>query len=338
LRGPGRWRTIDPEPRPDAPRQARRDEAGKIPARTRGRRLRLPTTDRPKAADDHRRTHSGEADNSLLREDEDSSHNRRPDADGGRDSPRLIAFFTDATVVLAATSSGPDPLVANMGLQQSLQTVLTTPAYLIAWGVLVSVSLAILAWDLRKHNSELGSLMQFVWGFTVLYSGPVGLVGYLYAGRTQISHDSLWRKGFRSVSQCYSGCGTGEVLGVSMAVGLFAFKTTGTVLLTFALAYFFGYLLTVGPLMQEGVSLREALKDAFYSETASITVMEIVAISVDVWLAGDAGLGDVLFWTSLVFSLTLGLLAAYPVNLLLIHVGVKEGMMNPAEMGTEMGT
>jgi hypothetical protein len=225
-----------------------------------------------------------------------------------------------------------------MGLQQSLQTVLTTPAYLIAWGVLVSVSLAILAWDLRKHNSELGSLMQFVWGFTVLYSGPVGLVGYWYAGRTQISHDSLWRKGFRSVSHCYSGCGTGEVLGVSMAVGLFAFKTTGTVLLTFALAYFFGYLLTVGPLMQEGVGLREALKDAFYSETASITVMEIVAISVDVRLAGDAGLGDVLFWTSLVFSLTLGLVAAYPVNLLLIHVGVKEGMMNPAKMGTEMGT
>lgn len=39
-----------------------------------------------------------------------------------------------------------------------------------------------------------------------------------------------------------------------------------------------------------------------------------------------------MFWTALVFSLSLGLIAAYPVNVLLIEVGVKEGVMNPAEM------
>ncbi|MFC4551404.1 MULTISPECIES: DUF4396 domain-containing protein [Halorussus] len=224
-----------------------------------------------------------------------------------------------------------------MSIKAALQSVLTNPAYLTAWGVLVAASLAVLVWDLRANNGELKSLMKFVWGFTVLYSGPFGLLGYWYSGRTQIDHDSLWRKGFRSVSHCYSGCGTGEVLGVSIAAGLLAFKTTGTILLTFALAYLLGYALTVGPLLQEGVGLGEALKDALYSETASITVMEIVAISIDVWLAAEATMGEVLFWTSLVFSLTMGLLAAYPVNLLLIRFGVKEGMMNPAKMGTEMG-
>lgn len=220
-----------------------------------------------------------------------------------------------------------------MGVQQTLQSLLTNPTYLVAWGVVVALSLSVLAWDLRRNNSELPSLMMFVWGFTVLYSGPVGLAGYWLSGRTQIDHDSVWRRGFRSVSHCYSGCGTGEVLGVSIAVGLLAFKTTGTVVLSFTLAYFFGYLLTVGPLMQEGVGFGEAVKDAFYSETASITVMEIVAIGLDVWLAGEAGMGEVLFWTGLVFSLTMGLIAAYPVNLLLIHFGVKEGMMNPAGVG-----
>lgn len=224
-----------------------------------------------------------------------------------------------------------------MGIQQTLQNVLTNPAYLAAWGVIVAISLGVLAWDLRRNNSELMSLMKFVWGFTVLYSGPFGLAGYWWSGRTQIDYDSFWRRGFRSVSHCYSGCGTGEVLGVSIAVGLLAFKTAGTVILTFALAYLFGYALTAGPLLQEGVGLREALKDAFYSETASITVMEIVAIGVDIWLAAEATMGDVLFWTALVFSLTMGLIAAYPVNLALIYVGVKEGMMNPAEMGSEIG-
>ena len=224
-----------------------------------------------------------------------------------------------------------------MSIKAALQSVLTNPAYLTAWGALVAASLAALVWDLRANNAELKSLMKFVWGFTVLYSGPFGLLGYWYSGRTQIGHDSLWRKGFRSVSHCYSGCGTGEVLGVSIAAGLLAFKTTGTILLTFALAYLLGYALTVGPLLQEGVGLGEALKDTFYSETASITVMEVVAIGIDVWLAAEATMGEVLFWTSLVFSLTMGLLAAYPVNLLLIRFGVKEGMMNPAKMGTEMG-
>jgi hypothetical protein len=45
--------------------------------------------------------------------------------------------------------------------------------------------------------------MKFVWGFTVLYSGPVGLAVYWYSGRSQIRRDSLWRRGFRSVCHCY---------------------------------------------------------------------------------------------------------------------------------------
>jgi hypothetical protein len=39
----------------------------------------------------------------------------------------------------------------------------------------------------------------------------------------------------------------------------------------------------------------------------------------------------------LVFSLSMGLVAAYPVNVVLIRLGVKEGMMNPAEMGSGLG-
>jgi hypothetical protein len=220
-----------------------------------------------------------------------------------------------------------------MAIQQALQDALTTPALLVAWGVLVACSLAVLVWDLRTNNRVIDGLMRFVWGFTVLYSGPLGLAGYWWSGRRQIPHDSIWRRAFRSVSHCYSGCGTGEVLGFTLAVGVLAIGETGTIALTFACAYALGYLLTVGPLLQDGVGLQEAVLDAFYSETGSITVMEVVAIGVDVWLAGEAGVGEVLFWAGLVFSLSVGLLAAYPVNVLLIHVGVKEGMGNPAAAG-----
>jgi len=57
--------------------------------------------------------------------------------------------------------------------------------------------------------------------------------------------------------------------------------------------------------------------------------MEVAAIGTDVWLAGEAHIGSVLFWSALVFSLTVGLLVAYPVNVALVHAGVKEGMQNP---------
>ena len=43
-------------------------------------------------------------------------------------------------------------------------------------------------------------------------------------------------------------------------------------------------------------------------------------------------MGEVLFWAALVFSLSLGVVAAYPVNVFLIEFGVKEGMMNPIDM------
>ena len=106
-----------------------------------------------------------------------------------------------------------------------------------------------------------------------------------------------------------------------------------TAIVTFLLAYAFGYALTVGPLLQEGVKLHQALWDALASETASITVMEVVAIGVDLWLAGSAVFSQPLFWVSLVVSLICGLFAAWPVNVLLIHFGVKSGMHDPREMG-----
>lgn len=219
-----------------------------------------------------------------------------------------------------------------MNIQEALQQFLTNPVVLVVWGTLVALSLGVLAWDLRTNNAMLGSLMKYVWGFTVLYSGPIGLAVYWYSGRAQISHDSLWRRGFRSVSHCYSGCGAGEITGVVIALGLLSLGNLYVALATFAFAYVFGYAMTIGPLMQDGVPFKEALADAFYTETASIAVMEAVAIGTDLWLAGEATMGDVLFWSALVFSLSMGLLAAYPVNVLLISRDVKEGMMNPADM------
>ncbi|MDX1662022.1 MAG: DUF4396 domain-containing protein [Gemmatimonadota bacterium] len=215
----------------------------------------------------------------------------------------------------------------------ALRDFLTNPIFLWIWIGLVLVSLGVLIRDLRENNAEMPSLMKWVWGATVLYSGPIGLALYWKSGRKQIENDSLWRRGVRSTCHCYSGCGAGEVTGIIIAVGILALSTWWVAAITFSLAYVAGYALTVGPLVQEGVPFGEAMWDAFLSETASITVMEVVAIGVDIWLAGEATMGEPLFWSALFFSLSMGLLAAYPVNVLLVRFGVKEGMMDPRDYG-----
>lgn len=217
---------------------------------------------------------------------------------------------------------------------QTLQSILDSPAFLIGWAVLMLPSLFILLRDLHQRNSHLGSLMKVVWTLTVLYSGPLGLAIYWISGRKEISDDAEWRRGFRSVAHCYSGCGMGEIAGVTITVGVLSAGNLATAIVTFILAFLAGVALTIGPLMQDGVGFRSALTDALLSETPSIAVMEIVAIGTDLLLAGQATMGDIRFWSSMIVSLTLGLLAAYPVNLLLIRKGIKEGMMDPRD--TEM--
>lgn len=44
-------------------------------------------------------------------------------------------------------------------------------------------------------------------------------------------------------------------------------------------------------------------------------------------------MGDVFFWLALAFSLSIGFLVAWPVNIGLVNFGVKEGMSDSSEMG-----
>jgi len=207
--------------------------------------------------------------------------------------------------------------------------ILEHPSLLVLFVANSTLGLGVVVYDLRYENPQLSGLMKVVWFLVVLYSGGLGLAIYYYSGRRQIRRDSIWRRAFRSVAHCYSGCGAGEAIGVVLAGAIGLTAVFGVSALTFALAYAAGLALTIGPLLADGVALGPAIEDAVYTETASIAVMEAVAIGVDIFLAGNAGPSDVRFWSALYISLAAGLLAAYPVNLLLIARGVKSGMHNP---------
>jgi Domain of unknown function (DUF4396) len=96
-----------------------------------------------------------------------------------------------------------------------------------------------------------------------------------------------------------------------------------TIALAVVLAFLFGYLLTSIPLLRSGMALAAVLPIALASDTASITIMEIVDNLVMLAIPGamDAGLGSLLFWGSLAFELVVAYLAAFPVNRYLIARG-----------------
>jgi hypothetical protein len=96
-----------------------------------------------------------------------------------------------------------------------------------------------------------------------------------------------------------------------------------TIVLAIALAFLFGYSLTMLPLLRAGLAFAAAVPLALASDTLSIAVMELVdnAILLVVPGAMEAGLDTVLFWASLAFALLIAGICAYPVNRYLIARG-----------------
>jgi hypothetical protein len=133
---------------------------------------------------------------------------------------------------------------------------------------------------------------------------------------------SLNRMAFSATAHCLTGCAIGEVLGIVIGTAL-GWSTVATIALAIVLAFFFGYALTMLPLLRSGMALGAALPLAFASDTLSITVMEIVDNLIIVVIPGamDAGLGSLFFWGSLAFALAVAFVAAFPVNRYLISRG-----------------
>ncbi|MGH7597985.1 MAG: DUF4396 domain-containing protein [bacterium] len=133
---------------------------------------------------------------------------------------------------------------------------------------------------------------------------------------------SLNRTAFSATVHCLTGCAIGEVLGMVIGTAL-GWSNWPTVALSVTLAFVFGYSLTLLPLLRAKIALGAALGLAFASDTLSITVMEIIDNAIMLIIPGAmaAGLASALFWGSMILSLVLAGLAAFPINRWLIGRG-----------------
>jgi hypothetical protein len=154
---------------------------------------------------------------------------------------------------------------------------------------------------------------------------------------------ALTQMALSATLHCLTGCAIGEVAGMLIGTAL-GFSNLGTVVLSIVLAFVFGYGLTSLPLLRAGLALAVVAPIALASDTLSIATMEVVdnAILVVVPGALDAGLGDILFWGSLAFALSVAGACALPVNRWLLargkgHAAVHEtgihGGLSPRVVG-----
>jgi len=141
-------------------------------------------------------------------------------------------------------------------------------------------------------------------------------------GRGHGTEQSLNRVAVSATAHCLTGCAIGEVLGLAIGTAL-GWGDWATIALAVALAFVFGYSLTVLPLLRSGLALAATLPLAFASDTFSIAVMETVDNAVMLLVPGamDAHLDSLLFWASLAFALAVAFAAAFPLNRYLIARG-----------------
>ena len=137
-------------------------------------------------------------------------------------------------------------------------------------------------------------------------------------------HDgpSLTRTAISATLHCLTGCAIGEVLGMILATW-WGWGDAASIALAVVLAFFFGYSLTLLPVLRAGVAVSAAIGVALAADTLSILTMEIVDNAVILFWPGamEAGLTDILFWGSLAISLVVAFVLTVPVNRWLIGRG-----------------
>ena len=138
-----------------------------------------------------------------------------------------------------------------------------------------------------------------------------------------------WGMAASATLHCLTGCAIGEVLGMVIGTAL-GWGTVATVVLAGALAFLFGYALTMRGVLRAGVGLRRAVRVALAADTVSIAVMEIVDNAIIVGIPGamDAGLASWLFWAALAFALAVAFVVTLPVNKWMIGRGTGHAVVH----------
>lgn len=126
---------------------------------------------------------------------------------------------------------------------------------------------------------------------------------------------SSWRAAASVTVHCLTGCAIGEFIGLALGVSL-GWPVHLTITVAVVLAFFFGFALTIIPIMRRGISFSTALKTIWLGEVISISVMELVMNVVDYHMGGMTAMSLMhsQYWVAFGAAMVAGYFAALPVN------------------------
>lgn len=226
----------------------------------------------------------------------------------------------------------------------------------LAWtSLVIGVGCAIgVGVDVARRPQKM-AVMNVVWPVSMLFGGVLWLGGYLRWGRTPAPADSRHDAETPmpvavgiGTNHCGAGCALGDLIAewvaflipaVAVAFGwgwLFQDKMFAVWVLDFILAFGLGIIFqyfAIAPM--RGYRLRKGLIEALKADAASITSWQvgmygamalIQLLLFPTIFGGRAPVNSPEFWFAMQWAMLLGFATAYPVNWLLIRVGIKERM------------
>ncbi len=136
------------------------------------------------------------------------------------------------------------------------------------------------------------------------------------------AEQNLNRAALSATNHCLTGCAAGEVAGMAIATAA-GWGNLASIVVAVALAFVFGYSLTLWPVLRAGLSFRQATGVALAADTVSIAIMEAVDNVFILVVPGalEAGLGDAKFWWSIALGFAIAFLPAFFANKYLIARG-----------------
>lgn len=223
---------------------------------------------------------------------------------------------------------------------QALSAASVVLGILCAWAVMV---------DVLRHPQKM-AVMNVVWPLTALFGSVLWLFGYYRWGRQR---DDAPKPPFavqvaKGASHCGAGCTLGDLIaewlayaapGVAILFGwksVFAEKTFAVWVLDYLLAFGIGIVFqyfSIKPM--RNLSPREGLVQAVKADFASITAWQVgmygaMALIQFAWFrpayGAPAPVASWPFWFAMQLAMLAGFLTSYPVNWLLIRLGVKNAM------------
>lgn len=174
--------------------------------------------------------------------------------------------------------------------------------------------------------------MSAVWPITALYFGPLALWAFFtmeYAPELSEQQQVLY-----STTHCGAGCTLGDIVGETIVyfTGWTVFTQLGAEYVAdFALAYVFGIFFqyfAIAPM--RGLNVRDGLIAAIKADTLSLIAFQIGLFG---WMALTSyvffprlGMAHPVYPFMMQVGMILGFWTSYPMNALLLRLGIKEPM------------